>query len=90
MINDIRLRLRACGYLPIPLFGKTPAPKEWQRLTAVSSPQIEMWEKLWPTATNTGILTRLTPTLDIDLLFEPAADRSRSSSATASASTASS
>ena len=72
-MSEQRLRLRACGYLPIPLFGKTPAPKEWQKITAVSPEMIAMWGKSWPTATNTGILTRLTPTLDLDLLHEPAA-----------------
>ena len=30
-------------------------------------------EQAWPTATNTGVLTRLTPTLDLDLMHEPAA-----------------
>ena len=72
-MSEQRLRLRACGYLPIPLFGKTPAPKEWQKITAVSPEMIAMWTKSWPTATNTGILTRLSPTLDLDLLHEPAA-----------------
>ena len=72
-MSEQRLRLRACGYLPIPLFGKTPAPKEWQKISAVSPEMIAMWGKSWPTATNTGILTRLTPTLDLDLLHEPAA-----------------
>ena len=70
-----RWRLRACGYLPIPLFGKTPAPKEWQKISAVSPEQITMWGKLWPTATNTGVLTRLTPTLDLDLMHPEAAER---------------
>ena len=72
-VMQLRLRLRACGYLPIPLFGKTPAPKEWQKVATVSPAMIEMWSKSWPTASNTGVLTRLTPTLDVDLLHEPAA-----------------
>ena len=72
-MSEQRLRLHARSYVPIPLFGKTPAPKEWQKITAVSPEMIAMWTKSWPTATNTGILTRLTPTLDLDLLHEPAA-----------------
>jgi len=31
------------------------------------------WDRNWPRARNTGILTRLTPTIDVDVLNEPAA-----------------
>ena len=34
---------------------------------------LEEWNRNWPHASNTGVLTRLTPTLDLDLLNEPAA-----------------
>ena len=34
-----------------------------------------MWGKLWSTATNTGVLTRLTPTLDLDIMHPEAAER---------------
>ena len=76
MTDDVvqrRLRLRACGHLPIPLFGKTPAPKEWQNKIGTNAAEIAMWSKLFPQATNTGILTRLTPTLDLDIMHPPAA-----------------
>jgi hypothetical protein len=33
---------------------------------------IEMWAKTWPDAKNTGVLTRLTPALDLDILNEEA------------------
>ena len=32
-----------------------------------------MWARTWPDAINTGILTRITPTLDADILDEDAA-----------------
>ena len=34
---------------------------------------LEDWDRDWPNASNTGILTKLTPTIDLDLLNEPAA-----------------
>jgi AAA domain/Bifunctional DNA primase/polymerase, N-terminal len=79
----LRLRLVRGGYTPLPLFGKTPpifgkngsrkGLANWQKLDNVTPAQIGMWAKTWPDATNTGILTRLVPTLDLDLLNEEAA-----------------
>jgi hypothetical protein len=34
---------------------------------------IAMWARTWPSARNTGILTRCAPALDLDILNEPAA-----------------
>jgi Bifunctional DNA primase/polymerase, N-terminal len=68
-----RQQLRANGYMPLPLFGKAPPLKEWQKLTVISADMIRLWEKVWPDAANTGILTRYTPTLDLDILNEEAA-----------------
>jgi hypothetical protein len=68
-----RQQLRARGYMPIPLFGKVPPLKEWQKLTVISRDMIALWNKVWPRAENTGVLTRYTPTLDLDILNEEAA-----------------
>jgi hypothetical protein len=73
VIGARRLQLRAHGYLPIPLFGKVPPLKQWQNYTVISRDMIELWNKVWPDAINTGILTRLTPALDIDIRNEEAA-----------------
>jgi hypothetical protein len=70
-----RLQLRARGYMPIPLFGKIPPMKAWQELTVISTAMIELWSKIWPDAVNTGALTRNMPTLDLDIMCEPAARR---------------
>lgn len=72
-IIDIRLAMVAHGYTPIPVVGKKPPFVNWQLVTAVSRATIEEWDHKWPRASNTGVLTRLTPTLDLDLLNEPAA-----------------
>src|SRR6266850_5235063 len=81
-IIALRLALRRTGFAPIPLFGKEPPAygknnkrkglSGWQRLQEVTPEEIEMWGKMWPDACNTGVLTRLTPTLDLDILNEPA------------------
>jgi AAA domain-containing protein/bifunctional DNA primase/polymerase-like protein len=79
----LRLRLVRAGYVPLPLYGKAPPTfgknnrrkglADWQKLDGVTREQIEMWGKTWPDAVNTGVLTRLMPTLDIDILNEEAA-----------------
>src|SRR5262249_12967909 len=46
---------------------------DWEQLQEVTPAQIRMWDKTWPDSTNTGALTRLMPTLDIDILNEEAA-----------------
>jgi hypothetical protein len=62
-----RVRLRQQGYYPIPVQGKVPAPKAWQKLTELSKEEIEFWPTSYPHATNTGCLTKYMPTSDIDL-----------------------
>ena len=79
----LRHRLRAAGYSPIPLYGKTPPVygknnkrkglDGWQNLQEVTREEIEMWSLTWPDAYNTGVLTRHVPVLDLDILNEEAA-----------------
>src|SRR5262249_19155055 len=61
------------GYTPIPIIGKAPPFTSWQKVENVSRSMLEAWGRNFPRATNTGILTRYTPTLDIDVLNKPAA-----------------
>jgi hypothetical protein len=79
--TERRQRLCAAGYTPIPLFGKVPPNKknnprkslnEWEQIDNVTNEMLVMWEKTWPDARNTGLLTRLMPTLDLDILNEEA------------------
>lgn len=69
-ITEIRLRLRANGYEPIPVKGKSPHIRGWQQLGGATPEQIESWERDYPDHTNTGILTRFTPCLDLDITDE--------------------
>jgi hypothetical protein len=68
-----RLALLENGYAPLPIEGKRPPLEDWQKKTATKVAEIELWDKLYPYATNTGILTQLTPTLDIDITNPEAA-----------------
>ena len=70
---EVRQALVDRGYVPIPVIGKEPPFKRWQKIESVSRAMLEGWGRNWPRASNTGILTKLTPTLDADILNEPAA-----------------
>lgn len=72
-VLEVRQALVNRGYVPIPVEGKIPLQKEWQKTENVSRAMLEMWGKTWPRANNTGILTKFTPALDADILNEPAA-----------------
>src|SRR4051812_18825448 len=72
-VFEVRLAMIADGYTPIPVAGKKPPLKEWQKIATVSQSTLEAWDHDWPCASNTGVLTKLTPTLHLDLLNELAA-----------------
>jgi RecA-family ATPase len=67
-----KLLLRA-GYLPIPVVGKKAAPEGWSEIIATDA-MIESWDKLYPNATNTGLLTASTPAVDVDIYDAEVAD----------------
>jgi hypothetical protein len=72
--TEMRLRLLAAGYCPLPLIGKAPSMlKNWQSKHDANADEVAMWGKQWPDACNTGVLTRLTPAFDIDITIEDAA-----------------
>jgi hypothetical protein len=73
-IAELRCRLMASGYSPIPCDGKRPVLKAWEKKIETNAGEIALWEKNYPSAANTGILTRLTPTLDIDIKDEAPAE----------------
>jgi hypothetical protein len=73
-IVELRRRLRAAGYSPVPVEGKRPRGDGWQNKHDPSDEEIILWSKVFNHAVNTGILTRLVPVLDIDILQEEAAE----------------
>jgi hypothetical protein len=72
--TEIRLRLRSLGYSPIPLNGKRPLMEGWQTKLETNFEEIQLWPKLYPYDTNTGIITRYVPLFDVDLLLEECAE----------------
>ena len=67
------MQLRRAGYAPLPVNGKIPPLKEWEKKIETNDTEIGLWSKLYPQATNTGILTARVPAIDIDITFESAA-----------------
>jgi hypothetical protein len=70
----LRLRLRDAGFSPIPVNGKIPNFKGWQKLSGATAEEITSWNASRPDHTNTGALTARMPTCDIDILDADAAD----------------
>jgi Bifunctional DNA primase/polymerase, N-terminal len=73
-ILSLRLNLKAGGYAPIPVDGKRPPMTGWSKLGGASDDDIRAWDKAFPDAASTGILTGLVPALDIDVTNEEAAE----------------
>jgi AAA domain/Bifunctional DNA primase/polymerase, N-terminal len=71
--TDIRLECHRRGFSVLPITGKRPPMDEWQKLSA-NSESIALWPKLYPFAGNTGVLTRSTPAIDIDIYNPDAAE----------------
>ena len=61
-----RKRLLLAGYVPIPTEGKKPPIAGWQKFVADEG-DIDSWFHQYPQAFNTGVLTRTTPAVDIDI-----------------------
>jgi hypothetical protein len=78
--TETRLAMWRNGYSPLPLVGKNPDinGKGWQKKRQkTTEAQIRRWERTYPKAVNTGYLCRTTPTLDIDIPDQEAADAAR-------------
>jgi RecA-family ATPase len=72
--SEQRLQLLRAGFNPLPLSGKLPVLREWQKRQDTSEGDIDIWAKVHASAVNTGILTRSVPCLDIDILNQDAAE----------------
>jgi AAA domain/Bifunctional DNA primase/polymerase, N-terminal len=74
--EELRRKLRAGGYHPLPIWskGKAPPMDNWSEKIAVTNDEIVLWNKLYPYAQSTGFLTRNVPVLDADVLNPEAAE----------------
>jgi len=74
-ITALRLRLRHNGFHLLPLEGKVPYIKGWQEKFLITNDnEIRLWPRIYHLASNTGVLAKYTPGLDIDILIEAAAE----------------
>jgi hypothetical protein len=73
-VTALRLRLRAAGYHPLPAEGKAPPMQGWQEKFDTTLEEIQLWQRLWHMARNTGVLAKFAPALDIDLMDEAACE----------------
>jgi hypothetical protein len=73
-VETFRLALLSAGYHPIPVNGKAPRLDGWQKLTDATREDIVGWTTQRRHETNTGVLTRGTPALDVDISDQAAAD----------------
>jgi hypothetical protein len=71
--TEYRLHLRRAGFAPLPLNGKRPTLKEWTAKGNTNDDEIRLWGQLFPEAENTGVLTQLSPAIDIDIMDPEAA-----------------
>jgi hypothetical protein len=68
-----RVALLENGFTPTPCAGKRALLDGWASIHAPTARQILVWGKTHPRCQSTGLLTRLTPGFDIDVLDEHAA-----------------
>ena len=62
----LRKHLLQAGLHPLPAIGKRIPVDNWTALQ-VTEPEIDSWFQRYPEAKNTGVLTRTTPAVDIDV-----------------------
>jgi len=65
---EVRRALLEGGFIPTPVHGKAPVMTGWQSKLTLTREEVAFWSKSYPEARSTGILTRLTPGFDIDIL----------------------
>ena len=69
-----RKRLLAAGFLPLPAKGKAIPVDGWTSLQATET-DIDGWFNRYPDAPNTGVLTRTTPAVDLDVYDQDVAEQ---------------
>jgi hypothetical protein len=72
-ISETRRKLVLAGYKILPAAGKAIHLPGWSGFSACLE-DVSQWEEKRPRDTNTGALTANTPTVDIDIMIEDAAD----------------
>jgi len=72
-VTTERLILLENGYLPVPVAGKQPVGEGWENPANITASVISSWPAMHPRAASSGILTKYTPAVDIDIRHPEAA-----------------
>src|SRR5262245_53864839 len=72
--TELRLLLCSTGWSPIPAKGKTTTLAGWPEKITAAPEEITGWEDDYSDHPNTGLVTKTTPSLDVDILHGEAAD----------------
>ena len=72
--SQIRARLIANDFIPLPVVGKAPVIERWQERTTTSQGDLDIWDKRFPDAKSTGVQSTRNPFLDVDISDEGASD----------------
>jgi hypothetical protein len=72
----VRRQLRSGGYSPLPIVNgaKRPRGEGWQNKIECDPAEFEEWERSYPEDRGTGILTKFSPALDIDINHDEASN----------------
>ena len=73
-VADLRLAIQAKGYSPVPAYKKCVFLEEWPTKLEVPQEEVRDWSRTHPEWRNTGILTRTTPAVDVDISHPEAAE----------------
>jgi len=65
-ICDRRVRYVKAGYEVIPCVGKSPVLDNWPT-ASIDADIASSWSTIYPFAANTGVRTRHTPAIDLDI-----------------------
>jgi len=71
-ITELRHEIYKRGFAVLPISGKRPPMDNWTEVVA-GTELIKLWPKSYPFANNTGVLTKHTPAIDVDIENEEAA-----------------
>jgi hypothetical protein len=72
--TEVRIQLLRAGFAPLPADGKKVFLEGWSAKTNTNECEIRLWEKVYPHWTNTSVLTKFTPAIDIDITNPEATD----------------
>ena len=71
--TEVRLKVLANGWRPLPVAGKAPTPTDWSRYckTAPTDGEVTFWGRSHPGAASTGLAMGAEVAIDLDVVSDP-------------------